>query len=267
VTKLFATLMFLTFISCPQAFAQDWAKEKLEKSQRHLEWVEVKKDDRIIKCFVAYPESKKKSNVVLVIHEIFGLSDWVREICDELAEEGFIAIAPDLLSGKSGDETSKYGSVDEIRKAVSSLPREQISKDLLAVADYASKIDSSNGKVSTAGFCWGGTQVWLAITTNKDLKTGFVFYGTPNDSLNNFDKINCPVYGFYGEKDNRVTSTVDDTISKMKAAGKSFESKIYSDAGHGFMRSGEAPEATAPDKKARKEAWAKMTKTLKELNQ
>lgn len=263
MTKIFATLLVvLSLTYCPHAHAQDWAKAKLEKSSRHLEWVDVKRDDRSIKCFVAYPESKKKSSVVVVIHEIFGLSDWVREVSDQLAAEGYIAIAPDLLSGKAGEETAKYSSVDETRKAVSSLPREQVSKDLLAVSEYGSKLPSANGKVSTAGFCWGGTQVWLAVTTNKDLKAGFVFYGTPNASLNDVNKITCPVYGFYGEKDNRVTSTVADTTAKMKEASKVYEPKIYTNAGHGFMRTGESPEATAPDRKAREEAWSAMKKAL-----
>lgn len=256
----FAVLLNLLF--CPTARAQDWAKEKLEKSPRHLEWVDVKRDDRKIKCFVAYPEIKEKATVVLVIHEIFGLSDWVREVCDELAKNGFIAIAPDLLSGKPGEETAKYPSVDEVRKAVSALPREQLSADMAAVLKYGTHLPSANGKTATAGFCWGGTQVWLAMTTLRDLKAGFVFYGTPNASLEDLDKIEAPVYGFYGENDNRVTSTVDDTTAKMKAASKTFEPKIYKEAGHGFMRSGEAPDAKEPDRIAREDAWKKMTTVL-----
>jgi carboxymethylenebutenolidase len=262
LTKIFAMLLVTLLIACPQANAQEWAKAKLEKSPRHLEWVDLKRDVRTIKCFVAYPESRKKSTSVLVIHEIFGLSDWVRQVCDDLAAEGYIAIAPDLLSGKPGEETAKYSSVDETRKAVSSLPREQVSKDLKAVADYVSKLPSANGHVATAGFCWGGTQVWLAATTNKNLKANFVFYGTPNASIQEARNINAPVYGFYGEKDNRVTSTVDDTTAEMEQAVKVYEPHIYSDAGHGFMRTGQSPEGNAADKKARHEAWATMSKVL-----
>lgn len=258
-----SVLMSLLFGSA--ADAQDWAKEKLEKSSRHLEWVDVKREDRKIKCFVAYPEIKEKAPVILVIHEIFGLSDWVREVCDELAKNGFIAIAPDLLSGKPGEETAKYPSVDEVRKAVSALPREQLSADMAAVLDYGTHLPSANGKSAATGFCWGGSQVWLAMTTLKGLKAGFVFYGTPNSSLENLDKIEAPVYGFYGENDNRVTSTVNDTIAKMKAASKAFEPKIYKDAGHGFMRTGEAPDAKEPDRVAREDAWKKMTTVLHEL--
>jgi len=254
------------FVICtPIAQAQDWAKAKLEKSPRHLEWIDVKNGDRTLKCFIAYPESKKPATAVLVIHEIFGLSDWVREVCDDLASNGFIAIAPDLLSGKPGEDTTTYKSVDDVRKAVSSLPREQVASDLKVVADYLSHLPACNGKLALAGFCWGGTQTWLAMVSDPSLKAGFVFYGSPSASANEFDKIKAPVYGFYGEKDARVTSTVDDTKAGMKKASKVYEPVIYSNAGHGFMRSGEAPDAEPPNMEARKEGWARMLRLLQKL--
>jgi len=260
--RLVSLIVLLSMLLCAPVSAQDWAKEKLEKSPRHLEWVDVKRADRTIKCFVAYPEIKEKAAVVLVIHEIFGLSDWIRDVCDEFAKDGFIAIAPDLLSGKPGEETAKYDSVDEVRKAVSALPREQLSADMAAVLDYGKHLPSANGDTATAGFCWGGTQVWLAMTNIKGLKAGFVFYGTPNASIDEIDKIESPVYGFYGENDNRVTSTVDDTIGKMKSASKTYIPKVYKDAGHGFMRTGEAPDAKKSDGVAREDAWKTMMKVL-----
>lgn len=265
MTRIITFAILLNLLFCPAANAQDWAREKLEKSPRHLEWVEVNRNDRKIKCFVAYPEIKGKATVVLVIHEIFGLSDWVREVCDELAKNDFIAIAPDFLSGKPGEETANYKSVDEVRKAVSALPREQLSADMAAVLDYGKHMPSANGTIAAAGFCWGGTQTWLAMTSLKGLKAGLVFYGNPNASLEEVDKIEAPVYGFYGENDNRVTSTVDDTITKMKDASKTFSPKIYKDAGHGFMRSGESPDAKEPDRAARDDAWSKMTTILHNL--
>src|ERR1017187_6240331 len=114
------------------ASAQDWAKGRLEKSPRHLEWVKVKHDQREVNCFVAYPEVKDKATAVILIHEIFGLTDWVREVADRLAEAGYIAIAPDLLSGAApgGGGTAELGSNDAVRKAISSLPPEQITGDL-----------------------------------------------------------------------------------------------------------------------------------------
>src|SRR6185436_11668684 len=121
---------------------QDWAKARLEKSSRHGEWVDYKSGDRTIKAFVVYPERKEKAPVVLVIHEIFGLTDWVRSVCDQLAENGVIAIAPDLLSGQT------YPGVDDARKAISNLPKEQVQADLDATVAYALKIPAANGTLA-----------------------------------------------------------------------------------------------------------------------
>src|SRR6187397_202584 len=129
------------------ASAQDWAKERLEKSPRHLEWVKVKHGNREVNCFVAYPEVKDKATAVVVIHEIFGLTDWVRGVADQLAEAGYIVIAPDLLSGTApgGGGTAELGGSDAVRKAISGLKPEQITTDLNAVADYVAKLPASNG--------------------------------------------------------------------------------------------------------------------------
>src|SRR2546426_1121962 len=159
--------------------AQDWAKARLDKSPRHLEWVKVKHGNRELNCFIAYPEVKEKATAVVVIHEIFGLSDWVRGVADQLAEAGYIAIAPDLLSGSApgGGGTAELGSGDAARKAISSLPSDQVTADLNAVGDYVSRLPACNGKVAVAGFCWGGGQSFRFATNNKDIKAAFVFYG------------------------------------------------------------------------------------------
>src|SRR5467141_2677502 len=155
-TLLLTTAVLLAaVISTP---AQDWAKARLEKSPRHGEWVKIKQGDRQVESFITYPEVKDKATAVVVIHEIFGLSDWVRGVTDQLAEAGYIAIAPDLLSGTApgGGGTAELGSGDAVRKAISSLPADQITKDLNAVMDYVTKLPACNGKVAVAGFCWGG---------------------------------------------------------------------------------------------------------------
>src|SRR6187455_802258 len=135
--------------------AQDWAKKMLEKSPRHGEWVKVKHGNREVQSFVVYPEVKEKATAVVVIHEIFGLSDWVRLTADELAEAGFIAIAPDLLSGmgEGGGGTDK---TKDVGKTIRDLPPDQITADLNACVDYVTKLPASNGKVAACGFCWGG---------------------------------------------------------------------------------------------------------------
>src|SRR5205085_3215153 len=162
------------------AAAQDWAKARLEKSPRHIEWVTVKNGARSIKSSIAFPEVKDKATAVVVIHEIFGLSDWVRSVTDQLAEAGYIAIAPDLLSGSApgGGGTAELGGGDAVRKAISSLPPDQITADLNAVAEYVSKLPAASGKLVAGGFCWGGAQTFRYATNNKNLKSAFVFYGT-----------------------------------------------------------------------------------------
>src|ERR1700736_667828 len=241
------------------AQAQDWAKERLNKSPRHGEWVDFKSGERTIKAFVVYPERKDKAPVVLVIHEIFGLTDWVRGVCDQLAENGVIAIAPDLLSGQ------KFEDVDGARKAISALSPEQIKADLNATSDYALKIPAGNGTLAVCGFCWGGGWTFQYANMNPKLKAAYSFYGTAPDDASKVANIACPVYGFYGEDDARVNATISKAEELMKAAGKKYEPVIYKGAGHGFMGEGESPKANEANKKARDDAWARWKTLLKQL--
>src|SRR5437016_9333890 len=154
--------MVIAAFAAGQADAQDWAKARLEKSPRHQEFVKVKHGDREVQSFIVYPEVKDKTTAVVVIHEIFGLSDWVRSAADQLAEAGYIAIAPDLLSGMGpkGGGTSDFSGRDGVTKAVSSLPPDQVTADLNAVFDHVSKLPACTGKVVVAGYCWGGGQAF-----------------------------------------------------------------------------------------------------------
>ncbi len=245
--------------------AQEWAKQRLEQSPRHLEWVKVKSGQRTVNCFIAYPEVKDKAKAVVLIHEIFGLTDWVRGVADQLAAAGYIAIAPDLLSGAApgGGGIAELGGGDAVRKAIGSLPPEQITSDLNAVQEYVSKLPAANGETVVAGFCWGGSQSFRYATENKQVKAAFVFYGTGPTSEQEITRIACPVYGFYGGNDARVTSTVEKTAEQMKKAGKTYEPVTYEGAGHGFMRAGEAPDASKANKKAHDAAWDRWKKLLK----
>jgi carboxymethylenebutenolidase len=249
------------------AYAQDWAKPRLEKSPRHLEWVKVKNGKREINSFIAYPEVKDKATAVVVIHEIFGLTDWVRGVTDQLAEAGYIAIAPDLLSGAGpdGGGSAELGQ-DGSRGAIGKLPPDQITADLNAVMEYVSKLPACNGKVAVAGFCWGGGQTFRFATNNKDVKAALVFYGAGPEKEEDLARIKCPVYGFYGGNDARVNVTIPKSTELMKKAGKSYEPITYEGAGHGFMRSGEDPTANREaDKKARAEAWTRVKDLLKKI--
>ena len=258
---LIATLVAI--IMCDpicNAQAQDWAKDRLNNSPRHGEWVDFKSGDRTIKAFVVYPERKDKAPVVLVIHEIFGLTDWVRGVCDQLAENGVIAIAPDLLSGQT------FEDVDGARKAISALSKEEVKTDLNAASDYAlTKIPAANGALGVCGFCWGGGWTFAYASVNPKLNAAYSFYGTPVDNAEDATKIACPVYGFYAEKDERVNAGIPKAEELMKAAGKKYEPVIYKGATHGFMREGESPTGSPENKKARDDAWARWKMLLKQL--
>ncbi len=239
--------------------AQDWAKARLNNSPRHGEWVDIKSGDRTIKAFVVYPERKDKAPVVLVIHEIFGLTDWVRSLCDQLAENGVIAIAPDLLSGQM------FSDVDGARKAIAALPEAQVLGDFDATSAYGLKLPSANGTLAVCGFCWGGGWAFQYASMNPKLKAAYSFYGIAPDEASKVANIPCPVYGFYAENDERVDATVPKAEELMKAAGKKYETVIYKGAGHGFMRAGEMPDANDANKKARDDAWVRWKTLLKQL--
>jgi carboxymethylenebutenolidase len=242
------------------AWSQDWAKQRIEKSPRHREWVSLKCGSRTVNAFVVYPEVKSKAPAVVVIHEIYGLSDWAQLLTDELAAAGIVAIAPDLLSGVSGLTDS-----NAIGKAIRDLPPDQITADLNAAVDYVSKLPAVNGKVAVAGFCWGGGQSFRFATNRPSLAAAYVFYGPPPDSPDAVAAIRAPVYGFYAGNDARIDATIPKTQDMMRAAGKTYEVVTYDGAGHGFMRAGEAPDATPENKKARDEAWVRWKKLLKNL--
>jgi carboxymethylenebutenolidase len=258
---------------------QDWAKQKLAKSPRHKEWVKVKNGTREVNSFIVYPESNKKATAVVVIHEIFGMSDWVQQMTDELAEAGYIAIAPDLLSGMApnGGGTAELAATgnNAVGQAIRALSPDQIAGDLNAVADYVSKLPAANGKVAAGGFCWGGSTTFLFATRRPTLKAAFVFYGSaPGNNAQGqpyaidkaaLGKIGASVYGFYAENDMRINATIDATAEAMKELKKPYDPVKYAGAGHGFMRSGEPnnppPPAAAADadEAAKKKADDAMT--------
>ncbi len=247
---------------------QDWARQRLEKSPRHQEWVQIKNGSRTVNSFIVYPEVKSKAMAVVVIHEIFGMTDWVRSVADQLAEAGYIAIAPDLLSGMgpNGGGSSEFTDRSTVGQAISKLPPDQITADLNAVADYVAKLPAANGKVAVAGFCWGGGQAFRFATNRGNLAAAFVFYGTGPDTKEATASIKGPVYGFYAGNDARVGATVPKSQELMKEAGKSYDPVSYEGAGHGFMRAGEDPANTVEaNKKARDEAWIRWKSLLKKL--
>lgn len=244
-----------------QEWSQPWARERIEKSSRHSEWVAIKHDGREVQTLIVYPESKEKRPAVIIIHEIFGLSDWAQELADEVAAAGYIAVAPDLLSGMApnGGRTKDFPT--GVTEAIGKLNPDQVTADLNAAADYANKLPASNGKLYVAGFCWGGGQSFRFATNRADLSGAFVFYGPPPDKAA-MANIKAPVYGFFAGNDARIGAMIPDAVANMKAAGKTFEPVTYDGAGHGFMRAGEAPDASAANKKARDDSWVRWKSLL-----
>jgi carboxymethylenebutenolidase len=283
---LSATALLLAFagLSAAVSNAQDWAKAMLAKSPRHGEYVTIAEPGgRKLQAWVVYPEVSGKVPVVVMIHEIFGLSDWAREMADEVAGAGYIVVEPDLLSGfgpaaASGAAatgapfvsvtpggTAAFPDQGAVVKAVSGLDPAGVNTDLDAAAGYGKHLPAANGKLFVAGFCWGGGKSFLFATHRHDLSAAFVFYGTPPpaDAMKN---ITAPVYGFYGANDARVSATVPQAEAGMKAAGKPYEPVIYEGAGHGFMRLGEAPDANAANTAARAAAFRRMVNLLGGVN-
>jgi carboxymethylenebutenolidase len=265
LSRLLIVCFVLSIVSAPSLRAQDWAKARLDASPRHHEYVSLKHGSRTVQAFVVYPEIKAKAPVVILIHEIFGLTDWAKEMADELAGQGFIVVAPDLLTGfgPSGGGSSEFPSQDAAIKAVSGLDPDGVNADLDAAADYGKHLPAADGKIAVIGFCWGGGKSFAFATHRHDLSAAFVFYGPgPAD----VSAITAPVYGFYGGNDARIGATVPATTEAMKAAGKKYEPVMYDGAGHGFMRAGEDPGNTVPgNKTAREQGFERLVKLLHEM--
>jgi len=319
-----ALLFFACSLLCNQACGQSWAKAKLGDSPRHREYITVTHDGRNVTTYVVYPEVSGKAPVVILIHEIFGLSDWMKLQADELAAKGYIVLAPDLLTGlgpapkmsmqsvpvlpqspliptcdpvncgadgkplvyhpneehahmmdkqmQMGAQgaaavpanpggTDAFPDQDGVVRAVMSLRPEQVIADLNAVADYGKSIPSASGKLAVGGFCWGGGKAFDFATRRADLSAVFSFYGPPPAAAA-MVKITAPVYGFYAGNDARIGAMIPQAIVDMKAAGKFYEPVTYEGAGHGFMRAGQAPDASPANKKAFDEGFARMVKEL-----
>jgi len=241
--------------------------ERLENSPRHQEWIKLTHGNRSLDAFLVYPENNQKVTGIIVIHENRGLNDWARSMTDQLAEQGYIAVAPDLLSGSGpdGGKTSDFLSSDAAREALYQLNPDQITADLNAAYEYLKALESCNGNIVVIGFCWGGSQTFRYATNQSGLDASFVCYGQAPADGTGMDRINAPVYGFYGGNDNRVNASLGTTSKQMSAVDKTFNPVIYDDAGHGFMRSGESVDASDANKKARSDAWKRLLGILESL--
>ena len=233
------------------------AKAALEKSPRHGEWVDitVPGSETPLRAYVVYPERKDNAPVVIVIHEIFGLTDWIRSVADQLGADGFIAVAPDLLSGRGpgGGGTEAIGSRDEVTKLVRAIKPEDAAKALNAVRDYGMKLPASNGKTATIGFCWGGAMSFNYAAAQPGLNAAVVYYGTSPSDASAYEKVSAAVQGHYGSDDQRVNATIPTATDQMKKLNKTFEPHVYEGAGHGFLRA--QSDRNGANLKAAQQAW------------
>ena len=255
----------LIVVAAVPAGAQEWAVEKLEASPRHHEWAEVPAGEgRVVRSFVSYPETEGKTLAVIVIHENRGLTDWVRLFADQVAEAGYLAIAPDLLSAFDAEHahTAAFESSDAAREAIYALDADRVTADLLAVQKYVAALPAASGETAVAGFCWGGSQSFRFATNSPDLSAALVFYGTGPDDAERIAAIEAPVYGFYGENDERVNATIPKSKELMAEHGKTYEVEVYDGAGHAFMRQADDPEGPPEAKAAKEKSWARIKEIL-----
>ena len=204
----------------------------------HAEYVKYVSGKDTITAYLAYPESPQPAPAVIVIHEIFGLSDFIRQTTEQLAKDGFVAIAPDLLSRTGG--TPAAG--DSARRMIVALPPDQVTADLDAARAYLKGIRAARASdVGVIGFCWGGGQSFRYATNAPDLKAFVVCYG-PAPRPADIARIKAKGLGVYAENDARINASLPQVDSAVRAAGVDYQYTIYPGVGHGFLRTRDKPE-------------------------
>jgi carboxymethylenebutenolidase len=203
----------------------------------HAEYVKYLSGHDTITAYLAYPERPQPAPAVIVIHEIFGLSDFVRQITEQLAKDGFVAIAPDLLSRTGG--TPAAG--DSARRMIVALPPEQVTADLDATRRYVKTLRAARpDAIGVIGFCWGGGQSFRYATNTPEIKAFVVCYG-PSPAIEDLARIRAPGLGVYAENDARINAGLPDAVAALRAAGKDYRYRVYPGVGHGFLRSRDNP--------------------------
>ena len=211
------------------------ARSRLSASPRHGEWVMIPAGADSVRAWIVYPERKDKAPVVVVVHEIYGLSPWIRAVADQLAADGFIAIAPDLLTSKNLPNSTDSVPAQLATAAIRTLDPSDVHRQISAAANYAMSLPAAVRKYGIVGYCWGGGVSFEHAVRSSSLSASVVFYGVspPSASLT---AVKAPVLGLYGGNDARVNATIAPADSTMKSLGKTYSPHIYQGAGHGFLR-------------------------------
>lgn len=230
------------------------AAAALADSPRHGEWVDVEvADGSTVKIWVVYPERSDDAGAVIVIHEIFGLTDWARAVADQLAADGFIALAPDLLTGKGPDGGGTESLGDRVREVIRELEPTEVNARLDAVRAYSLELPAANGRVGAVGFCWGGSTSFAYATAQPELDAAVVYYGSSPEEPRAYERIGAPVLGLYGGDDARVNATIPAAEAAMERLDKSYAVHVYDGAGHGFLR--QQGERDGANRRAAERAW------------
>jgi carboxymethylenebutenolidase len=223
-------------------------EQALAESPRHGEFVDVPlAGGGTLNCWVVHPERKDKAPVVLVIHDIRGLADWSRAVGDQLAQDGFLAVVPDFLSGKGpdGGGTSSLGK--DVGQTIRKLTEEEVVARLDAAKAWALAQPATNGKVAVVGFCWGGSRSFGYALAQPQLAAAVVYYGdVPGATADSapgerIAKVAAPVLGLYGGNDARINATLPPTIAAMLQHGKTYEFHCFEGAGHAFLHRHDGP--------------------------
>lgn len=246
VTKLAVPLLALTAcVSAPPAVVDEHAghapgatdaSTQLTSSPRHGEWVTVSTGPGdSVRAWVVYPERTTKAPVVIVVHEIFGLSPWIRSVADQLAADGFVAVAPDFLTMKNVPGSPENPDGQAARAAIQTLNMDDVHRQISAVAQYAMRLPAAVPRYGIVGYCWGGSVSFEHAVRSPGLGASVVYYGTSPQPAR-LASVRAPVLGLYGSDDARVNATVPAADSAMKALGKTYRPIFYEGAGHGFLR-------------------------------
>jgi carboxymethylenebutenolidase len=235
---------------------------RLAASPRHGEWAMIPAGGGdSVRAWVVYPERNTPAPVVLVVHEIFGLSNWVRGVADQLAADGFIAIAPDLLTGHDVPEGPDGAEPEAARTAIRDLQPADVQRRLEATANYGMALPAAARSYGIVGFCWGGSASFAHAVHAPGLGASVVYYGTspPTDALGS---VRAPVLGLYGGDDARVNATIEPAATALQALGRTYEHEIYPGAGHGFLRQQDGREGA--NLSASRAAWQRTTAWFRE---
>ena len=212
------------------------AAARLAASPRHREWVMIAAGGGdSVGAWVFYPERRTKAPVVLVVHEIFGLSTWVKAVGDQLAAQGFIAIVPDLLTGKKVPGGPDSVNMDSAMMLIRTLKPEDVHRRLISAANYGMHLPAALPRYGIMGFCWGGGVSFAHAALSPSVLASVVFYGVaPDSSL--IGRVHAPVLGLYGADDARVDATIPAADSALRSLNRTYEHFLFTGAGHGFAR-------------------------------